>query len=722
MKSSLRPTRLLGPALLLASAMPAWADYLVQRGDVLFVSIAEDRDAGRDAKVNADGRIMLPHIGGVMAAGSDLDTIRDRIESSLSDQGIIRKPTVVVEVSTYRPVYVGGAVAHPGAIGFDVGLTVRQALVLAGGIDRSNDPKVPTTEALLELKARFKTNAAELVDVDGQIARLNAALAETPTLDASTVHEPGISAEDAAPILALDGDLLHDQLASRAADQAHLTDLVGLVDFEIDTLTRQATLQEAERQSQQLEVDTATKLHEQGLLPLPRVQELERERSRLQRDLLENQSFAARARQNKASSEYDLEIGRREMARRPAREAARRAAAADEAQGRVRGDRGQPRVRRDLAHRRQHAAGAGAGGGHPPHRRRSRPDLRCRHGHRDPSRRRPRRRSRDRERRMNQAVVPAPKASAPRLSVIINNYNYGGFVARAIDSVLAERHPQAEIVVVDDGSTDNSPRVLAGYADRITLVRQANQGQAAAINAGVRAARGSILLFLDADDWVLPGRLAAVDAAFAAAPGAVLVYHRLQPMRSDGTHLMKTIPRTLGRGDLAPQMTRSAGWWDFPLTSALAVRRAAWDAAGEIPPEFRISADAWIVGIVPFLGRVVALPDALGAYRIHQNAWFRADEDAPMLRKRMAHWKATVDVTNRWLIAQGRPERLSLADHHPYHLAAARLSGVDARERLGLLLAGLAFGGEANLARRAKRALATARSLPSRGAGAALTE
>lgn len=320
---------------------------------------------------------------------------------------------------------------------------------------------------------------------------------------------------------------------------------------------------------------------------------------------------------------------------------------------------------------------------------------------------------------MSLSLSPTP---APRLSVVINNYNYGGFVARAIDSVFAENHPSVEVVVVDDGSADDSRNVLAGYGDRITTVLQANQGQAAAINAGVAAARGDVLLFLDADDWVLPGRLAAVDAAFAADPDAVLVYHRLQPMRSDGTIVMKTIPRTLGAGNLVPQMVRSGGWWDFPLTSALAVHRSAWDAAGPIPAQFRISADAWIVGIVPFLGRVVALPQALSAYRIHQNTWFRATEDAPMLRKRMAHWKATVELTNRWLADHRRPERLSLADHHPYHVAAARLSGVDARERLSLLAAGLAFGGEANLARRARRALATVRSLPSRGAGAALTE
>jgi polysaccharide export outer membrane protein len=304
---SLLAAWLVGSALGLASAGPARADYLVQRGDVLFVSIAEDRDAGREAKVNADGRIMLPNIGGVMAAGNDLDTIRGRIETALADQGIIRKPTVVVEVSTYRPVYVGGTVAHPGAIAFEVGLTVRQALVIAGGLDRTNDPSMPTTEALLDLRARFKINAAELVDVDSAIARLKAELAETPQIDTSAVKQPGIAPEDVAPILALDGDLLRDQLATRAADVAHFQDLVGLVEFEIEVLGKQAKLQESDAQSQQAEVDTARELNEKGLVPLPRVQELERQKSALQRDLLENGAFAARARQTKSTSEYDLE-------------------------------------------------------------------------------------------------------------------------------------------------------------------------------------------------------------------------------------------------------------------------------------------------------------------------------------------------------------------------------------------------------------------------------
>lgn len=301
---------LLGAVVFTSAPAPAWAAYVVQRGDVLFVSIAEDRDAGREARVNADGRIMLPYIGGVMAAGTDLDAIRGRIESALTDEGIIRKPTVVVEVSKYRPVYVGGDVTRPGAIGFEVGLTVRQALVLAGGIDSPEGPDQLTTEDLLELKARFKVNAADLVDVDSRIARLRAELAETSDMDASGVAGGPSGPELAEPILSLEAELLRDVLATRASERAHFEDLVRLTDFEIEVLGRQASLQEEEEASQQSEVDAARKLYEQGLVPLPRVQELERERSRLRRDLLESRAFAARARQYRATSEYELATAR----------------------------------------------------------------------------------------------------------------------------------------------------------------------------------------------------------------------------------------------------------------------------------------------------------------------------------------------------------------------------------------------------------------------------
>lgn len=311
-----------------------------------------------------------------------------------------------------------------------------------------------------------------------------------------------------------------------------------------------------------------------------------------------------------------------------------------------------------------------------------------------------------------------PPALPPLISVIINSYNYGRYLEQAITSVLRQKSidgPRFEVVVVDDGSTDETAAVLHSFSDQIIAIRQTNAGQAAAINAGVRASRGEILSFLDADDYWAEGKLAAIVAAFDADSSLSLVYHRLQPVVSDGAKTLRPIPRALCEGDLRPRMRRAAGWWPYPMTSAISVRRAAWVQAGEIPVVFRISADAWLVGIYPFLGPVAALPQSLGYYRIHSNTWHRAVDDAAMLRNRMAHWLQSLAEINRFLTMRGEPNPLSLADHLPYHLAQARLNGVSLPQRFALARHQLQFAGEPNPLRRLRDSLRLLSDLPRQG-------
>ena len=94
------------------------------------------------------------------------------------------------------------------------------------------------------------------------------------------------------------------------------------------------------------------------------------------------------------------------------------------------------------------------------------------------------------------------------ISVVIPAYNSAAQLARALDSVLAQTRPAEEILVVDDGSTDATAAMVRGYGDRVRLIEQANAGAAAARNTGIRAARGTWIAFLDADDEWLPDRLA----------------------------------------------------------------------------------------------------------------------------------------------------------------------------------------------------------------------
>jgi glycosyltransferase involved in cell wall biosynthesis len=96
----------------------------------------------------------------------------------------------------------------------------------------------------------------------------------------------------------------------------------------------------------------------------------------------------------------------------------------------------------------------------------------------------------------------------PLVSVVIPVYNGVAYVARALDSVFAQTYPNLELIAVDDGSTDGSAEVLAEYGARLVVVRQENQGVAAARNAGMRRAAGRFIALLDQDDWWRPEKIA----------------------------------------------------------------------------------------------------------------------------------------------------------------------------------------------------------------------
>ncbi len=118
---------------------------------------------------------------------------------------------------------------------------------------------------------------------------------------------------------------------------------------------------------------------------------------------------------------------------------------------------------------------------------------------------------------------PAPPAPRPLVSVVIPCYGQSVFLVEAIESVLAQEHARVETIVVDDGSPDDTAAVAARYP-AVRYLRQANQGVSAARNAGLRASRGDYVVFLDADDRLLPGALAAGLAAFTAHPECAFVY------------------------------------------------------------------------------------------------------------------------------------------------------------------------------------------------------
>ncbi len=110
------------------------------------------------------------------------------------------------------------------------------------------------------------------------------------------------------------------------------------------------------------------------------------------------------------------------------------------------------------------------------------------------------------------------------VSILINNYNYGRFLGDAIESALGQSYPNVEVIVVDDGSSDNSREVMAGFGSRIKPIYRENGGQASAYNAGFDAANGEIICLLDSDDLHLPDKVATVVKILRGRPQAGMVF------------------------------------------------------------------------------------------------------------------------------------------------------------------------------------------------------
>lgn len=127
------------------------------------------------------------------------------------------------------------------------------------------------------------------------------------------------------------------------------------------------------------------------------------------------------------------------------------------------------------------------------------------------------------------------------VSVIIPTYNYARFVRRAVDSVLAQTYRDVECVVIDDGSTDETPDVLSRYGARIRVIRKEKQGPAIARNRGISAARGVYVAFLDSDDHWRPDKLAKQVAVLDANPALGAVGCANEIIDGAGNHVSDTV-------------------------------------------------------------------------------------------------------------------------------------------------------------------------------------
>jgi hypothetical protein len=253
--------------------------------------------------------------------------------------------------------------------------------------------------------------------------------------------------------------------------------------------------------------------------------------------------------------------------------------------------------------------------------------------------------------------------TAPLVSVLIDTYNHERFIEEAIQSVLSQDFPASdrEILVVDDGSTDRTPEILAKFASQIRILRKSNGGQASAFNHGIPECCGEIVAFLDGDDWWAPKKLSAVVEAFASHPATGVIGHSITEVLHESTQRSELVRE-------APEfrINSVAGAHTFRLrksflgTSRMAFRTDILRRIGPVPEALVIEADEYLFTLGALFSEVLLLREPLTYYRLQgQNLYQIGDGDFPLLRQKLGVLLALVDALRQRFAQEAVPAAIS---------------------------------------------------------------
>jgi glycosyltransferase involved in cell wall biosynthesis len=262
------------------------------------------------------------------------------------------------------------------------------------------------------------------------------------------------------------------------------------------------------------------------------------------------------------------------------------------------------------------------------------------------------------------------------VSIIIDNYNYDRFVGAAIDSALNQSYHPVEVIVVDDGSTDRSCELINRYGNQITPILKSNGGQASALNAGFAHSHGDLVIFLDADDVLLPQAAQRVVDALRSQPESAKIQYRMEVMSANGTRtgvIKPPLHIPLPAGDLKKEEMLFP--FDLPWlpTSGNAFTTLALRDIFPIPEDAygQVGADWYLAHLTPLFGPVISLSEVCAFYRVHKSNHYELSE--PLLN--LAHIRQTIiycDITRNHLLKYA--DRLSLPDRPAEILSVSYLA------------------------------------------------
>jgi glycosyltransferase involved in cell wall biosynthesis len=231
---------------------------------------------------------------------------------------------------------------------------------------------------------------------------------------------------------------------------------------------------------------------------------------------------------------------------------------------------------------------------------------------------------------------------APLASIIITSYNYGRFLADAIDSALNQTYPNKEVIVVDDGSIDHSPEIISSYGNQIVPILKENRGQASALNMGFRASRGEIICFVDSDDCLLPNAIEHAMVLFSDME-VVKVHWPLWVIDERGRKSGQVVPTAgLPEGNLREVALRGGpGSYIWPPTAGNAWARHFLQKIFPIPEdEFVISPDLYLSAFAPVFGPLRRLLEPQGCYRRHAHNSSQRES----FEERLRRWEHTFRI------------------------------------------------------------------------------
>jgi len=212
------------------------------------------------------------------------------------------------------------------------------------------------------------------------------------------------------------------------------------------------------------------------------------------------------------------------------------------------------------------------------------------------------------------------RTSYPLVSVVIPAHNHGRYVAEAIESALDQDYPAIQVIVIDDGSTDETADVLKRYSHRIEAVSQANAGQSATINRAWRQAGGEILSYLSADDRLESNAVSTAVAALEADPEIVMVYGDYNLIDPASARVRRVKAPEFDYREMVTDLVCAPGPGVF-------LRRGAVDRAGGWDPKLRQTPDFEYWLRLGLTGRFQHLPVVLAALRVHPGSASYAPPD-----------------------------------------------------------------------------------------------